>query len=320
MADGPRDAAASRRMVQKLLEPPKLSIDRLPVLHTIFERVATACSENLRQYCAAPTTFFVNQIKTGASWDILESYEDAIAAVFYVPEWDANILFGVDRKFVFSLLEATYGADGGETPYDSDRPFSAFEARFAKDVMSVASQSFESAFESVANITFRFERLETKVEFTILGPNDVPVVAAQILFQIMDMGGRMFVLLPQAALYPIRKKLEREHQPVSLPNDPRWTRQMQRGVASTDVKLQAILEKKIMTLGDVTKFEVGQLIQLRTHTSDLISLESGNEPLFRCKPAQAKGAFIVIIEAPINTKEEFIGELLNSPPPTGHKS
>jgi hypothetical protein len=48
------------------------------VLHTIFERVATSCGEHLRQYCAAPTTFFVNQVKTGNSWDILESYEDAV--------------------------------------------------------------------------------------------------------------------------------------------------------------------------------------------------------------------------------------------------
>src|SRR5688572_33193103 len=95
-----KDPAAARRIVQKLLEPPKLSIDRLPVLHTIFERVATICSEHLRQYCAAPTTFFVNQVKTGNSWDILESYEDGVAVVYYIPEWDANVLIWVDRTFV----------------------------------------------------------------------------------------------------------------------------------------------------------------------------------------------------------------------------
>jgi flagellar motor switch protein FliM len=313
MSEGQRDAAASRRMVQKLLEPPKLSIDRLPVLHTIFERVATICSEHLRQYCAAPTTFFVNQVKTGNSWDILESYEDGVAVVYYIPEWDANVLIGVDRKFVFSLLEATYGADGSEPAYDVDRTFSVFEARFAREIITMAGQALETCFESVANITFKFERIETKVEFTILGPNDVPVVAAQLLFQVMDMGGRMFALVPQGALYPIRKKLEREHQPVSLPNDPRWTRQMQRGVAGTDVKLLAILEKKVMTLGDITQFEVGQLIQLHTHSNDPLTLESGNEPLFRCKLAQAKGAFIVIIENPISSKAEFIGEILSNP-------
>jgi flagellar motor switch protein FliM len=155
--------------------------------------------------------------------------------------------------------------------------------------------------------------LETKIEFTILGPNDFPVVAAQVLFQVGDMGGRMFVLMPQVALYPLRKRLEREHQPVTLHADPRWARQMQTGVAKTDVRLQAILEKKVMTLGELTELKVGQLIQLRTSSSDLITLESGAEMLFRCRLAQSKGAFIVVIESPISTKDEFIGELLNGP-------
>jgi flagellar motor switch protein FliM len=176
-------------------------------------------------------------------------------------------------------------------------------------------QGLETCFESVAALTFKFERIETNVEFTILGPNDVPVVAAQLLFQVADMGGRMFVLIPQAALYPLRKKLEREHQPVTLHADPRWIKQMQTGVARTDVKLQAILEKKVMTLGDITEFKVGQLIQLRTNSSDLITLESGAEPLFRCRLAQSKGAFILVIEQPISTKDEFIGELLSAQKP-----
>ena len=313
MPDGHKDAAASRKMVQKLLEPPKLAVDRLPVLHTIFERVATSCVEHLRQYCPVPATVFVNQVKTGNSWDILESYEDSIAIIYYVPEWDANVLVGVDRKFVFALLEACFGSDGSESPFDSDRPFSAFEARFAKEIMTLAVTALENCFESVISISFKFERLETQIEFTILGPNDIPVVAAQLLFQVADMGGRMFVLIPQGALYPLRKKLEREHQPVTLHTDPRWTRQMQKGVARTDVKLQAILEKKVMTLGDITELQVGQLIQLRTNSSDLITLESGAEPLFRCRLAQSKGAFIVVIETPISMKDELIGELLNTP-------
>jgi flagellar motor switch protein FliM len=303
MADKNTQSAAARRMLETLTETPKLAIDKLPVLHAIFERVAGSCTENLRQMCAAPTTFFVNQVKGDNSWDILENYEDSIAALFYIPEWDATVLIGVDRKFVFSLLEVSYGADGNETPFDSDRPFSSLEGRFAKEFLSMVAQALQVCFESVTAVTFKFDRLETKVEFTVMGPNDIPVVAAQVLFQVMDSGGRMFILIPQSALYPIRKKLEREHQPISLPNDPRWTRKMQRGIAQTEVKLQAILEKRLMMLNDVTQFRVGQLLQLRTHSYDLITLESGDEPLFRAKLGQANDKFIVIIESAYNQKE-----------------
>ncbi len=312
MPDSTSNSAASRRMVEALLEPPKLAIDKLPVLHTIFERVATLCSEKLRPFCTAPTTFFVNQVKTDNAWDVLENYEDAIAATFYVPEWDSSILIGVDRKFVFSLIEACYGSDGTEKPYESDRPFSNFEARFMKHVLLAAAGALEACFETVTQVSFKLDRLETSIEFTILGPTDFPVVTAQILFQVMDGGGRMFALIPQSALYPIRKKLAREHQPVSQSNDPRWAQRMQRGISQTEIALEAVLETRTMTLGEIKGLHVGQLIQLRAHTRDLIAIQSGGERLFRAKLAQSNGKFLFIIETIENTKDSLIGNLLKT--------
>ena len=306
MPDSSSNSAAARRMVEALLETPKLAIDKLPVLHTIFERVATSCTESLRQICSAPATFFVNQVKPGDAWDILESYEDSIAATFYVPEWDATILIGLDRKFVFSLIEASFGSDGTDPPYESDRPFSSLEGRFAKQILSIAGNALEQCFEVVTQVSFKLDRLETSVEFTILGPNDVPIVAAQILFQVMDNGGRMFILIPQSALYPLRKKLAREHQPVNLANDPRWTQQMQRGISRTEVTPQAILETRIMPLGDVSQFRVGQLLPLRAHTQDLIAIQSGSEQLYRAKLGQSNGKFLFVIETVNNMKETAI--------------
>jgi flagellar motor switch protein FliM len=306
MPDSSSKSAAARRMVEALLETPKLAIDKLPVLHTIFERVATSCTEKLRQICSAPATFFVNQVKPGDAWDILENYEDSIAATFYAPEWDASILIGLDRKFIFSLIAASFGSDGTEVHYESDRPFSTLEGRFAKEILIIAAGALERSFEAVTQVSFKLDRLETSVEFTILGPNDIPVVAAQILFQVMDNGGRMYILIPQAALYPIRKKLAREHQPVNIANDPRWTQQMQRGISRTEVTLQAILETRIMSLGDVTQMKVGQLMQLRAQTQDLIAIQSGDEQIFRAKLGQANGKFLFVIETVNNTKESAI--------------
>jgi flagellar motor switch protein FliM len=310
MADSKPKSAAARRMVEALLETPKLAIDKLPVLHTIFERVATSCTESLRRFCAAPATFFVNQVKGDNAWDVLENYEDAIAATFYVPEWDSTVLIGVDRKFVFSLLEASFGADGTEKPFEGDRSFSGFEARFIKHFLLETASALENCFESVTQVSFKFDRLETGIEFTILGPNDMPVVVAQVLFQVMDNGGRMFILVPQSALYPIRKKLAREHQPVAQPHDPRWVQRMQRGISTTEVTLQAVLETRTMTLGEVKNLHVGQLLQLRAHARDLIAVQSGSELLFKAKLGQSNGRFIFIIDSVNSNKGMSIENLL----------
>jgi flagellar motor switch protein FliM len=176
----------------------------------------------------------------------------------------------------------------------------------------MAASSLEACFESVSQVTFRFDRLETSVEFTILGPNDMPVVAAQILFQVLDHGGRMFILIPQAALYPIRKKLAREHQPVSQSNDPRWMQRMQRGISQTDVTLQAVLETRTMTLGEIRELKVGQLVPLRAHTQDLIAIQSGGEQLFAAKLGQGNGRFLCVIETVNSAKDSIIDNLMKS--------
>jgi len=144
----------------------------------------------------------------------------------------------------------------------------------------------------------------------VMGPNDIPVVVAQILFQVMDNGGRMFMLVPQSALYPIRKKLAREHQPVSQPNDPNWSQRMQQGISATEVSLQAVLETRTMTLGELRTLEVGQLIQLRAHARDLIAIESGGEQLFRAKLGQSRGKFLCVVETVNNTKGLTIDNLV----------
>jgi flagellar motor switch protein FliM len=54
---------------------------------------------------------------------------------------------------------------------------------------------------------------------------------------------------------------------------------------------------------------VGQLLPLRTHSYDLVSVESGGEVLFRAKLGQANDKFIIIIESAINQKGSVIEEI-----------
>ena len=174
MPDSSSKSAAARRMVEALLETPKLAIDKLPVLHQIFERVATSCTESMRNICSVPTTFFVNQVKPDQAWDILENYEDAIAAMFYVPEWDAPVLIGVDRKFVFSVIEAAYGSDQTEQPTSSDRPFSNFEAEFIKEILNIAATALESCFETITQVDIQLRPARNQRRIHNPGPERHP--------------------------------------------------------------------------------------------------------------------------------------------------
>ncbi|MDZ4792428.1 MAG: hypothetical protein SGJ17_14700, partial [Hyphomicrobiales bacterium] len=181
--------AASSGSAAKLLEAPKLSVGRMPVLRAIFERLAAESNELLARLCNESMTFFVNQIEPGQSWDILETYEDSVGAIYHAAEWDSRILIGLDRRFIFSIMEAAFGGDGSENALETSRAFSSLELRMVKEILNTLVPLLEAMFARVSPVTFDFEKLSTPLDFTVLGPSDVPAVQVQLLFQVQDGGG-----------------------------------------------------------------------------------------------------------------------------------
>lgn len=297
-----------------LLQRPKLQIDRLPLLQSIFERLAQSLTEGFRQICVPPVTFFLNQVENKYSWDVLETYEDSIAAIIHCMEWDAPLLIGVDRRFVFSLVEAAIGGDGSETPFESDRPFSTFELQLAQKILEMAANSLQTSFSQVVPTTFKIEKVESKLEFSALGPRNIPSVVTQLLFQVIDQGGRMFVLIPQSAIYNMRNKLGQERSISSSSGDPGWARRMQSGVAKTEVTLTAVLEGRSMTLAEIAALRPGQVLELNSTPTSLITLESGTEQVFLGRLGQSNGYFSVVVEQPAVKKEETLEDVLSQKP------
>lgn len=297
----------------KLLEPPKLEVDRLHVLKNILERLVTQTAEHFRDYCNVPSSFFVNQIEGGNSWDVLESYEDSVAGIYYSRQWDSKMVLGVDRRFIFSLLDAAFGGDGTMPQFEADRPFTSLEVRLARSVFEIVIPEFSELLGSVSPVSFELEKLEPKLDFQILGQTEIPVVSIQILFQILDNGGRMFMIIPQSALYPVRKALERTQSIDQQGVDPDWMKKMQDGLTSADMILEGVLEEREMNLADVAALQAGDVISLESDPQSLISLECEDEKLFTCRLAQSKGHFALVVEQPVDKQKEFVSDLISAP-------
>jgi flagellar motor switch protein FliM len=286
-------------IAEKLKEIAKLSLDRLPVLNSIFEKMAVACVERFRDYGSPVFTAFVNQVVSGDSWDLLEASADSIAVIFYCREWDARILLGVERRLIFAILEAMFGGDGTELPFDGTRPFTALETRVGRLVCEFAAKALQTAFGTICEISFVPERTETALEFTTLGQTSMMMIQAKVLFQVLDQGGVLFVLIPQNAMNPIRQKLERERKPLPSSYDPRWTSALNSRVSKAEVILNAVIEGRSIPLDDILRLEVGKTIEL-SGTDKSIILECEGDRLFRGRLGQSRGRFTITIEAPLN--------------------
>jgi flagellar motor switch protein FliM len=297
-------------ITEKLKEIAKLSLDRLPVLNSIFEDMAVTCVERFRDYCSPAFTAFVNQVASGDSWDLLEAGADSIAVIFYCREWDARILLGLERRLVFAIIEAMFGGDGSELPFDGTRPFTALETRVGRLVCEFAAKALEASFGKVCEISLAYERTETALEFTTLGQSSMIMIEAKILFQVLDQGGVLFVLIPQNTMNPIRQKLERERRPLPSSYDPRWTSALTQRVSKAEVILCAMIEGKNIELDDILRLEAGKTIEL-SGTDQNIILECEGDRLFRGRLGQSRGHFTITVDAPLN--EDLFLDILEGP-------
>ena len=76
--------AAQAIREDKLLESTGISIDRLPMLRMVFDRLATGCAEDVRQMSTSPTYFSVANVQSQRIGDALNAHaHNTIAGIFH---------------------------------------------------------------------------------------------------------------------------------------------------------------------------------------------------------------------------------------------
>lgn len=299
-----------KNTVERLFQPPKLTLEQLPGLAACFEGLAVTCTEHLREWVTTPLSLLVNGIELSSAWDVLESYEDCIAFIYYAPGWDARIVIGVDKRFIYYLLEAIYGGDGATAPFDDQRPLSNLEMRMAKEISMISIESLSREFARISPTEFELERVESTIEFTMMGQSDFPVSVCQVLSQVLDHGGRMFIMIPQTALHQMRAKLQRGTAGSTTTADPVWTQKMGDGVARTMSNLEAYLEGPVLTVDQVANFKVGQVLEAKSGNFGGVMLECDGTALFECKLGQSRGKISLRLEKALDPTEQFLGEMI----------
>jgi flagellar motor switch protein FliM len=294
-----------------LLDAAGLSLDRLPMLHVIFDRMSTSCAEHLRHMAASPMYYSLSGLESGRVTEILEMYEaNAVAGIFHAPEWDSHILIGFDRDFIYTMVEVLFGSDGSEPPVEEARGFSSIELRMAQTLFEQVAKALQASFSLIVDTKFKLERIETRMDFAVIGRRNNQAVAAKFLLQALNRGGEMFVIIPQSVLNPMRKALSHVVTGESTGRDPRWMQQIATEVKKTEVNLTAVLEERFLSLGEIADLKIGDVIELQATPRSRVKLESNQQGLFWCHIGQSEGSYVLKVDELIDQEKEFLDDVL----------
>jgi flagellar motor switch protein FliM len=313
MSTGDFAEAARRNMRELLLANGEAAIDRLTALRSIFEETGADFGRSLEELFGAPSSLIVDEILAARIGDAFPDFEACeIVATYQLYELESSIVIAVDRGFIVAMIEVMFGSNGSSPAFHEDRRITHIEARVGQSTIDLLKDALKRAFSPIVDATFHLESIENKFDLSALGRKTSVSIICAYRVRAFGNDGLALIAVPRSALDPFRGALRGNSPAEASAKDQRWVNGIRERVLLTQVTVRASMEKRGLTLGDVARFRVGQVIGLPFSPSSLIRLECEDKGLFWCALGQKDGSYSVRIEDFIVAQDEFVRTILNN--------
>jgi flagellar motor switch protein FliM len=295
------DASQDKSGVRAIINSALVSYERLPMLEIVFDRLVRLMTTSLRNFTSDNVEVSLDNITSIRFGDYLNSIPlPAILAVFHAEQLDNYGLFTVDSNLIYSIVDVLLGGRRGASAMRIEgRPYTTIERSLVQRMIEVILQDMALAFEPLAPVNFRLDRLETNPRFAAIARPANAAILVKLRIDMEDRGGRTELLLPYATLEPIRKLLLQQFMGEKFGRDSIWEGHLATELWSTTVEIEAILDEQIMPLNKIMNLEVGQTVMLNANPASRIELRCGGVPLLRGRMGRAGSNIAVRVEEAI---------------------
>lgn len=269
---------ADQSGVRALINSALVSYERLPMLEVVFNRLVRLSTTSLRNLTSDNVEISLDSISSVRFGDYLNSIPlPAILSVFRAEEWDNFGLITVDSPLIYSIVDVLLGGGRGMGAARVEgRPYTAIELSLVQQLVERILSDAEQAFEPVAPVHFKLDRMETNPRFaTLIRPANAAILV-RFRIDMEDRGGNIEFLLPYETIEPIRHLLLQMFIGDKFGRDRMWEQHLSTQTNAAEIVLDAVLFEKEIPLEEVMDFAVGQTLLLRKNPSDPIELRVGN--------------------------------------------
>jgi flagellar motor switch protein FliM len=281
-------------------DPTGLSIDKMPRLGEAMEQFALGVGTGLASLCGVGVSAEIDGIEPTSTFELLGVYQNYLAAVLRCPSLDARLLLVLDPQIVEFVLRSVFEAgparEDHSSPDGEERPRSELDSCLVGEFAKSLTTMLNEALSPTTGLLFEFETLEELVDPQILGPRDTAAIGTKVTIKSSAGACVVVIALPQAVLGPVSHKLAKGAALAGAKPDPKWTREMQFGVTQARITLTAILDEFELTLGDVSTFAVGKVIDLTGESQGRIRIECAERGVFHCKLGEQSERYALEID------------------------
>jgi len=288
--------------IQALLDRSQENYERLPMLEVVFDRFVRSLSTNLRNFTSENVDVNIDSITSMRFEDYLNSVPlPALLAIFQAIEWENFGIITIDSSLTYSMVDILLGGGRTHRPIRIEgRPFTTIEQDIIKSLSKIMLDDMSSAFDALTPATFRLDRVETNPRFATIARPSSAVIVVSLRVDMDERGGKTEILIPYATIDPIKDLLLQMFSGESFGADVSWEPFLSNEVESTTIKIDAVLDKKIITLKELSQLKVGSTIIMNNKPTDDINLTCKAVPMVSGKIGSSEDKKLAISITDVN--------------------
>lgn len=203
-------------------------------------------------------------------------------------------LFVFDPNLVFLVVDNMFGGDGRFHTRVEGRDFTATEQRIIQGMLNVVFTEYAKSWKPVYTLDFEYVRSEMNSQFANIATPSEIVISTTFTLEFGGATADMHICFPYSMIEPIRDMLYSTMQSDQISTDKRWTGTLRRQLQSAEVEIVAHLGNAEVTLGQILKLKIGDVIPLQV--SEKIVAEVDSVPLMECRYGQQNGQYALKVE------------------------
>jgi flagellar motor switch protein FliM len=268
---------------------------RMPTLELINERFARYLRIGLFNYMHRTTEVSVSPIRVQKYSEFVRNLvvPTNLNLVQFKP-LRGTCLVIFDPNLVFLVVDNMFGGDGRFHTRIEGRDFTPTEQRIIQGLLRVVFNEYDKAWKPVYGLQSEYMRSEMNPQFANIATPSEIVVSTTYSLEFSGSTADMHICMPYATIEPIRDILYSSMQSDQIMSDRRWTATLTKQLQSAEVELVATLGGTEITLGEILKMKVGDVIPI--HIEDTITAAVDHVPVMECRYGIQNGQYALKVE------------------------
>ena len=291
--------------------PNRISKNQIRTLQTVHESFAEVLSYYLVSKLQTIVTISVTSIdQLFYSEFILSVSNPSCLYIFDIESGDGSAILEINPQLALTIVEKLLG--GGTEIQSETRSITPIEQAVLRSVIEHALSDMRNAWRSVADIRFRYQRLEMEADFVQIAPASEIVVVISFDVNIGVQTYPMNLCFPTFSLEDVLTKLNRQQVTSSnvIQTPGRIKENMNilnQQMSTTPLPVVAQLGKTSITVAEMMGLKVGDVIKLNKLVNEEVEIYVAGKRKLAARPGSVEEKMAVRITRPL-TDDDLIDD------------